>query len=191
MGHDPFHAIIAPRPIGWISTRSKSGVNNLAPYSFFNALAYKPSIIGFSSSGWKDSVENVKETGEFVWNLSTQALAQAMNMSSKDVQSDVDEFALAGLTAVPGKLVSAPRIGEAQVSFECRLTEIIQLSDMHGAKLKQWVVCGQVVAVHIDRSLIVDGAYDTAAARPILRAGDRDIYSRIEPESIFRMARPA
>ncbi len=74
LGHDPFHAIIAPRPIGWISTRSKSGVNNLAPYSFFNALAYKPSIIGFSSSGWKDSVENVKETGEFVWNLSTQAL---------------------------------------------------------------------------------------------------------------------
>ena len=119
--HDPFNAIVGPRPIGWISSRSSEGSLNLAPYSFFNGFNYTPPIVGFASVGWKDSVENIQATGEFVWNLATRPLAEAMNASSAAVGPEVDEFALAGLTPAASRLVAAPRVAESPVSFECKL----------------------------------------------------------------------
>ncbi len=190
MTHDPFNAIVGPRPIGWISTISRGGVRNLAPYSFFNAFNYKPPIVGFSSNGWKDSVANIEATGEFVWNLATRALADEMNATSASVDAEVDEFSHSGLTPVKSRLVAADRVLESPVNFECRLTQLIQLQGADGKPVEAWMVLGEVVAVHIDRRLIVDGIYNTAAARPILRAGRMGDYAEITPEAMFEMRRP-
>lgn len=179
--HDPFNAIVGPRPIGWISSLSATGVPNLAPYSFFNGFNYRPPLIGFSSIGWKDSVANIDSTGEFVWNLATRDLASAMNETSASVSSDSDEFERAGLTPIPSTVIAAPRVLESPVNFECKLTQLIQLRDVDGGEVPAWLVLGQVVAVHIDRHLLVDGAYDTAAAHPILRAGGRPTTPRSRP----------
>lgn len=132
LAHDPLNAIVAPRPIGWISTRSAAGVRNLAPYSFFNLLNYSPPLIGFSSTGWKDSVANVAETGEFVWNLATRAQAEAMNASAAIVAAEVDEFALAGLEGQPSRLVRPDRVAGSPAQFECRLTQLIRLESKEG-----------------------------------------------------------
>jgi flavin reductase (DIM6/NTAB) family NADH-FMN oxidoreductase RutF len=188
--HDPFNAIIAPRPIGWISSRDSDGHVNLAPYSFFNGFNYIPPIIGFSSTSWKDSVANIQETGEFVWNLTTRELATHMNATSAPVARDVDEFKLAGLTAVPGKLVNVPRVGESPVAFECKVTQIVQLQGANGDKVNGWVTFGEVVAVHIDKTLIRDGVYQTALGHPIVRAGRRGDYFEIKAEDMFEMVRP-
>jgi flavin reductase (DIM6/NTAB) family NADH-FMN oxidoreductase RutF len=188
--HNPFNAIVGPRPIGWISTRDTAGRFNLAPYSFFNAFAYTPPIIGFASTGAKDTLRNAQETGEFVWNLVTMPLAGQMNRSAASVARDVSEFELAGLTPVPATRVAAPRVAESPVSFECRVTQIVQLQDRQGSPMPNWVVFGEVVAAHIARRLLVEGVYDTAAAHPILRAGGPDAYAEISPASMFRMARP-
>lgn len=189
--HDPFNAIVGPRPIGWISTRDTDGRFNLAPYSFFNAFAYRPPIIGFASSGSKDTLRNAQQTGEFVWNLATRALATQLNATSASVGRDVSEFELAGLTPIPCSQVAAPRVAESPVAFECRVTQILQLKDRHGQPMPNWMVFGEVVGVHIARHLLVDGIYDTAAAHPILRAGGPDAYAEISPECMFRMKRPA
>ena len=149
--HDPFNAIVGPRPIGWISTRSHAGVPNLAPYSFFNAFNYTPPIVGFASIGYKDTVRNVEETGEFCWNLATRALAERMNATCAAVPPDVDEFALAGLTPVASRLVQVPRVAEAPVSFECRLTQLVQLQRADGQAVPSWLVLGEVIGVHIAR----------------------------------------
>jgi flavin reductase (DIM6/NTAB) family NADH-FMN oxidoreductase RutF len=188
--HDPFNAIIAPRPIGWISSRDKKGNVNLAPYSFFNGFAYVPPIIGFSSTSWKDSVVNVQETGEFVWNLATMDLAKQMNATAAHVAHDVNEFTIAGLTAAPSRLVNVPRVAESPVSFECKLTQIIQLQGADGRKAQAWLTLGEVVAVHIDKAMTKDGVYQTALARPIVRAGRRGDYFEIRPENMFEMVRP-
>jgi flavin reductase (DIM6/NTAB) family NADH-FMN oxidoreductase RutF len=188
--HDPFNAIIAPRPIGWISSRDAKGHVNLAPYSFFNGFNYHPPIIGFSSTSWKDSVANIQETGEFVWNLATMALAQQMNATSATVPHDVDEFTLAGLTPVPGRIVDVPRVAESPVSFECKLSQIVQLQGADGRKVQGWLTLGEVVAVHIDKRLIKDGVYQTALARPIVRAGRRGDYFEIRSDALFEMPRP-
>ena len=188
--HDPFNAIIAPRPIGWISSRDAKGNVNLAPYSFFNAFCYKPPIIGFSSTNWKDSAGNIQDTGEFVWNLATKDLAQQMNATAAHVAQDIDEFRIAGLTAVPSNLVGVPRVGESPVAMECKLTQIVQLQGANGEKAQAWVTFGEVVAVHIDKSLIRDGVYQTALARPIVRAGRSGDYFEIKPENMFEMGRP-
>ncbi|MEW6643902.1 MAG: flavin reductase family protein [Pseudomonadota bacterium] len=188
--HDPFNAIIGPRPIGWISSRDKDGHVNLAPYSFFNAFNYKPPIVGFSSIGFKDSVRNVMETGEFVWNLATKDLAAQMNVTSAQVPSDVDEFALAGLTPVPGRFVNVPRVGESRAAMECKVLQVIQLQDKEGNKVKSWLTLGEVVAVYIDRTLLRDGVYQTAEAHPILRAGRLGDYAEITPDIMFEMMRP-
>ncbi len=188
--HDPFNAIVGPRPIGWISTQSLEGFRNLAPYSFFNAFNYVPPIIGFSTVGWKDTVANVEATGEFVWSLATKALADQMNATSASLGSEVDEFAHSGLTPAPSRLVTPPRVLESPVNFECRLTQLIQLQSAAGALVQSWLVLGEVVAVHIDPGLIVDGVYDTAAARPILRAGKMGDYAEIRPDAMFEMKRP-
>ena len=190
LAHDPFNAIVGPRPIGWISTRSASGVFNLAPYSFFNAFNYVPPIIGFSSLGYKDTVRNAIETGEFVWNLATQDLAQAMNQTCAPVAPEVDEFALAGLTPLACDLVKAPRVGQSPVSFECKVSQSMPLRSALGEELNTWMVFGEVVKVHIDTAHIRDGIYDTASARPILRGGGPADYFSIGPEQLFRMVRP-
>ncbi|UFZ07463.1 flavin reductase family protein [Bradyrhizobium ontarionense] len=188
--HDPFNAIVAPRPIGWISSRDADGHVNLAPYSFFNAFNYTPPIIGFSSTQWKDSVANIKDTGEFVWNLVTRDLATHMNATAAHVAREVDEFKLAGVTAVPSKFVNVPRVGESPVAFECKVTQIIQLQGADGTKAQAWLTLGEVVAVHIDKALIKDGVYQTALAHPIVRAGRRGDYFEIKAEDMFEMIRP-
>lgn len=190
LAHDPFNAIIAPRPIGWISSRGADGTLNLAPYSFFNAFNYRPPIVGFASVGDKDTVGNLRTAGEFGWNLATRALAEAMNRTSAAVPPEVDEFALAGLTPAPSRVISVPRVAETPVSFECRVSQIVQLETAAGATVETWMVFGEVVGVHIARELLVDGSYDTAAAQPILRAGGPADYFTIEPGNRFRMSRP-
>lgn len=190
LAHDPFNAIVGPRPIGWISTHDGAGHFNLAPYSFFNAFAYRPPVIGFSSSGEKDTLRNARRTGEFVWNLATKTLAEQMNATSGSVPPEVSEFDVAGLTPVVAARVGAPRVGESPVSFECKVTQIVQLNDHQGKAMPNWMVFGEVVAVHIARHLLVNGIYDTAAAHPILRAGGTDLYVEVVPENVFRMKRP-
>jgi flavin reductase (DIM6/NTAB) family NADH-FMN oxidoreductase RutF len=188
--HDPFKAIVAPRPIGWVSTVSAGGIPNLAPYSFFNTVCDKPPMIAFSSNGRKDSLVNVEATGEFVWSMATRALAEAMNASSATVPSDVDEFALAGLETAPGRLVAPPRVAASPASLECRLLQVLHLHDLDGRSAGHWLVIGQVVGVHIRRSLLRDGLFDTGAAHPIMRAGYRDDYVEATPETMFKMVRP-
>ena len=190
LAHDPFNAIVAPRPIGWISSIDGQGLRNLAPYSFFNAFNYRPPIVGFASIGHKDTVRNIETTGEFAWNLVTRALAQAMNTTSATVPRDVDEFALAGLTPTPSRLIRVPRVAESPVSFECRLTQIVQLQATDGTRVETWLTLGEVVAVHIAKSLLKDGVYDTAAAQPILRGGGPGDYFQVDRAQLFRMARP-
>jgi flavin reductase (DIM6/NTAB) family NADH-FMN oxidoreductase RutF len=188
--HDPFKAIVGPRPIGWIASCDGKGILNLAPYSFFNAFSAEPPIIGFASTGYKDTVRNIAERREFVWNLATRPLAEAMNQTSASVAPEVDEFAFAGLTPVPARVIGVPRVGESPVSFECRLTQLIQLQTIEGSKVPTWLTLGQVVAVHISKALLRDGIYDTAAAQPILRGGGMEDYFEIGPDRLFRMARP-
>lgn len=186
--HDPLNAIIGPRPIGWISSRSCSGQDNLAPYSFFNCFNYQPPIIGFASSGWKDSVQNISESKVFVWNLATRPLAEAMNESSASVSSD--EFALAGLTPVAASHIDCSMVAESPVNFECRLTQLIRLQDAQGGELESWLVLGEAVAIHIDEALLEDGIYQTARAQPILRAGGPSAYYGISEAQRFDLVRP-
>ena len=188
--HDPFNAIVGPRPIGWVSTRSNDGVLNLAPYSFFTAFNYIPPIVGFSSTGPKDSLRNVQENGMFVWNLVTRPLAEAMNETCAPVGPEVNEFELAGLTTAPSRVVDVPRVAESPVSFECRSTQIIQLEGLDKQKVPTWLVLGEVVGVHIADHLLKDGIYDTAKAGHILRGGGPADYFSIGPEQLFHMWRP-
>jgi flavin reductase (DIM6/NTAB) family NADH-FMN oxidoreductase RutF len=188
--HDPFNALVAPRPIGWISSRDADGVLNLAPYSFFNAFNYTPPIIGFASVGHKDSVSNIEQTHEFVWNLATRELAEAMNATSATVPPRVEEFALAGLTTEPGRVVGVPRVAESPVSMECRLSQLVRLTGADGTVTDTWMVFGEVVGVHIREDLLEDGVYDTAKAHPVLRGGGPTAYFEIGPEARFDMVRP-
>lgn len=188
--HDPFNAIVAPRPIGWISSKSREGVLNLAPYSFFNGFNYHPPIVGFASVGYKDSVRNIEETGEFCWNLATHELAERMNRSCAMVGPEVDEFQLGGLTPEPSRVVGVPRVKETPVSFECRLSQVLRLTGADGKETDTWMVFGEVVGVHIDKSLLKDGVYQTAAADPILRGGGPGDYFRISESGKFVMYRP-
>lgn len=190
LAHDPFKAIVGPRPIGWISSRDAKGHVNLAPYSYFNAFHDKPPIVAFGSTGWKDSIRNIQETGEFVANLATRLLAEAMNRSSATVEPDVDEFALAGLTPAPCRNVAVPRVAESPAALECKLLQVIQQHDLEGRPLQAWMALGQVVGVHIDRAYIRDGLFDAAAARPIMRSGYLADYFEATPETMFRMMRP-
>jgi len=188
--HDPLNAIVAPRPIGWISTVSAAGVRNLAPYSFFNLVNYRPPLVAFSSMGWKDSVANVKETGEFVWNLATMAQAEAMNATSASVPAAVDEFALAGIEALPSVLVRPDRVAGSSAQFECKLTQLIRLETKEGRALDQWLVIGEAVGIHIDRACLEDGVYRTARPHPITRGGGPADYFEITEDRLFRMRRP-
>ena len=188
LAHDPFKAIVAPRLIGWISSVDEEGRPNLAPYSFFGAFASRPAVIGFCSEGYKDSIRNIEQTGEFVWNLASQPLAEQMNRSSATVPSYVDEFVLAGLTAVPGRTVRAPHVGEAPAAIECKLLQVVRLRALDGTEMDNWLALGQVVGVHIRREFLKDGRFDTHAAQPIMRAGYRGDYA--QTGEMFEMVRP-
>ena len=185
---DPFKAIIAPRPIGWITTVDADGRINLAPYSFFNGVNSRPPLVMFASEGRKDSVTNIEATGEFVCNLATWDLREAMNSTSAPLPHGVNELERAGLTAAPSRLIRAPRVAAAPCALECRLLRILTLDDLAGRPTDCHVVFGQVIGVHIDDHFIKDGLLDTAAMQPIARCG-YDEYAAVE--SVFSMARPA
>jgi flavin reductase (DIM6/NTAB) family NADH-FMN oxidoreductase RutF len=187
--HDPFKAIVAPRLIGWISTRAPDGTLNLAPYSFFGAFATFPPVIGFSSEGYKDSIRNIEATGEFAWNLTSKPLAEQMNQSSAPVASDVDEFALSGLTPAPGRTIAAPHVAESPASLECKLLQVIRLKSLDGKEMDNYLALGQVVGVHIRNEFLKDGLFDTHAAQPVMRAGYRADYAEIG--AMFQMFRPS
>lgn len=189
--HDPFKACVVPRPIGWISTLSPAGVHNLAPYSFFNGVAAAPPMVMFASNGRqphgaKDSLANVEETGEFVANLATWDLRDAMNRSSAPLGPDVDEFAFAGLEALPATLVRPARVAGAPVHLECVHHQTVDLpsNDPGG---RNAIVIGQVVGVHIDDSLISDGILDLSRVQPLARLGYFD-YTVVN--EMFSISRP-
>jgi flavin reductase (DIM6/NTAB) family NADH-FMN oxidoreductase RutF len=187
--HDPFKAIIAPRPIGWISTRALDGRINLAPYSFFNAFAsIEAPIVGFSSEGFKDSAAFAQESGEFVFNLATHDLMRQVSETSAPLPRGVSEFEHAGLTMAPCRLVKAPRVAEAHASLECKVSQVLRLKSHRGADLNNYLVFGEVVAFHLDDRLIRDGRFDTAAAKPLARCGYQDYAVA---DRMIALARPA
>lgn len=188
--HNPLKALIAPRPIGWISTVDVRGRVNLAPYSFFNAFAESPPILGFATSHErKDSINNVEATGEFVANLVGRDLAEAMNVTSASVPAGVDEMQLAGLEAAASTLVKPPRVALAIAAFECKLTDVYQLRDASGKRIPTWVTMGEVVGVHINDEYLRDGMFDIVAAQTIGRCGYRGDYVAVN--EVFEMIRPA
>ncbi|MDO8694296.1 MAG: flavin reductase family protein [Sheuella sp.] len=187
--HNPFKAIVAPRPIGWISSIDLQGRVNLAPYSFFNAFAETPPIIGFCTSGErKDSVNNIDSTGEFVANFVGAELAQEMNITSATLAPGVDEMKLAGLESAPCTLVKVPRVARAIAALECKLIQTIRLNNARGEQTDSWLTLGEVVGVHINDEFLKDGIFDTAAARPLGRCGYRGDY--VEVNTLFEMIRP-
>ena len=190
LAHSPLNAIVAPRPIGWISTIGQDGTRNLAPYSFFNLINYDPPLITFASSEWKDTVANIEATGEFVWNLATRAQAEAMNATSASVEAGVDEFTLAKLDTLPSSIVKPPRVAGSPVHFECKMTQLIRLEDRHGEELDQWLVVGEAVGIHIDPAMLEDGVYQTARPVPIMRGGGPADYFAITEDALFKMKRP-
>jgi flavin reductase (DIM6/NTAB) family NADH-FMN oxidoreductase RutF len=184
--NDPFKALVAPRPIGWISTLSPEGIANLAPYSFFNAVAERPHYVVFGSGGRKDSVRNAEAAGEFAVNLANWDLREQVNASSAVVPPHVDEFELARLSKAPCRLINAPRVAESPVCLECRLFRVIELPDDQG-KLGDWLTIGRVIGIHIDDRFIDNGRVSTAAMKPIARLGYSE-YATVE--TAWRMRRP-
>jgi len=187
--HDPFKAIVAPRPIGWISSISAAGEVNLAPYSYFNGVLSRPNCVMFSSEGYKDSAKNVEETGEFVCNFATWELREQMNATSAHVPRNVNEMELAGLQPAPSRIVKPPRVKAAPAALECKLLTVVPLKDLDGSPLPARIIVGQVVGVYIDDRFIKNGMLDTAAMQPIMRAGYLDQYFRAGER--FAMTRPA
>jgi flavin reductase (DIM6/NTAB) family NADH-FMN oxidoreductase RutF len=185
--HDPFKAIVAPRPIGWISTVDEQGRNNLAPYSYFNAISTSPPQVAFSSEGMKDSVRNARATREFVCNLATAALAAGMNQSAANVPPDVDEFELARLATAPCRLIRPLRVAASPAALECRVLDVLNLHDLEGRQTGRFFVLGQVVGVHIDEAFLDRGRFDTAKAAPLARCGYQD-YATVT--AVFQMLRP-
>jgi flavin reductase (DIM6/NTAB) family NADH-FMN oxidoreductase RutF len=184
---DPFKAIIAPRPIGWIGTLNADGVPNLGPYSFFAALSSRPHMIGFSSEGLKHSPRNARDQGEFTFSLATLPLADAMNASSANLADGVNEFTAAGLELGQSRVIDAPFVKGSPAALECRTVNFMELTDIDGRPTGRYFVIGQVVGVHIRDEFIVDGRFDTAKAQPIARGGYQD-YATVE--SVWEMTRP-
>jgi flavin reductase (DIM6/NTAB) family NADH-FMN oxidoreductase RutF len=186
--YDPFKAIVAPRPIGWITSISSKNEVNLAPYSYFNGINSKPALVMFASEGHKDSVSFIEQTGEFVCNLATWDLREAMNATSAPLPRGVNEMSHAGLEAAACRLVKPPRVKASPCALECKLIKIVAMETADGKPVDCHVVFGQVVGVHIDDRFIVDGLLDTAAMKPIARCG-YDQYAVVD--SVFSMTRPA
>jgi flavin reductase (DIM6/NTAB) family NADH-FMN oxidoreductase RutF len=184
--HDPFKALVAPRPIGWISTIGTNGVRNLAPYSFFAAVAEKPAYVLFSASGAKDSRRNAEETGEFTCSIATKELARQMKTTSSVVPPDTDEFVLAGLEAVPSSFVRPPRVKGSPAALECKYWRTVELPHHDGEGKVHAVVFGLVVGIYIDDQFIKDGIVDTLAMQPLARLGYRD-YISLGTEGTFTL----
>jgi flavin reductase (DIM6/NTAB) family NADH-FMN oxidoreductase RutF len=187
--HDPFNAIVTPRPIGWISTRGADGRDNLAPYSFFNAVAYVPPQVMFASTnakpdrdGTKDSVANIRETGVFCVNVVETAAQDAMNATSGPWGREVDEFTHAGIERAPCLRINASRVANAPAALECRMTQIVQL-----AGAANFLVLGEVVGVHLRDDCMVDGRFDITRFQPLARCGYRDYASVTQ---VFSLKRP-
>lgn len=186
--HDPFKALVVPRPIGWISTRSTSGQVNLAPYSYFNALSDLPKLVYFASSVLvKDSATFAQESGEFVVNLVSEPLAQHMNATSVDAPRGVSEFEIAGLQQAPCRRVAAPRVAQAYAALECKVTQALVPRTLDGTDARALVVIGQVVGIHIDEAILTDGLVDIHKSRPVSRLGYMDFGVTVES---FSMQRP-
>jgi len=190
--HNPFKALIAPRPIAWVSSVDLDGVLNLAPFSFFNAVSDQPPMVVFAPNGprpgggAKDTLTNIEKTNEFVVNLCNWDLREAMNVSSANVGPEIDEFALAGLMPAESVHVATPRIAEAPASLECVFITRLRLPSTN-PKIENNVVIGRVVGIHIADSIIADGMIDMAAYRPVARLGYMD-YSVVD--NVFEMLRP-
>lgn len=189
LSRDPFKAIVAPRPIGWIGTKGLEGSFNLSPYSFFNAVADNPKIVMFSSSGRKHSLKNAEETGVFTASLVSRNLVDKMNLSSAGVPYGTDEFALAGLTPSMGQLVDAPFVAQAYAALECRVTQVLQPVDIDGAPSDAYMVFGQVVGIHLSEDVIRNGRVDMAIARPVARMGYMDYADG--GADVFELFRPS
>ena len=187
LAHDPFKAIVAPRPVGWITSISAKGEVNLAPYSYFNGVHSKPNLVMFASESFKDSVANIQETGEFVCSLATWDLREAMNVTSAPMPRGQNEMERARLTPAPSQLVRPPRVAASPCALECKMTQMVQLKDVDGREVDGYVVFGRVIGVHIDDQFIKKGRLDTAAMKPIARCG-YDEYAVVE--RMFAMTRP-
>ncbi|QOG06367.1 flavin reductase family protein [Aureimonas sp. OT7] len=187
--YSPIKAIIAPRPIGWISTIGPDGIANLAPYSFFNIVSEKPPILLFSSEGRKDTVRNIEATGEFVFNLATRKLAEAMNVTSADWPFDADEFEKSGLGKLVSEAVAAPRVAGSPAAMECKLLDIRRLTDIDGRDVDAEIVIGQAVRIHIRQDVLTEGQFDVMKAGTIARAGYRGDYVAVT--ETFEMLRPS
>ncbi|WP_273724968.1 flavin reductase family protein [Brucella gallinifaecis] len=185
--HNPLKAIIAPRPIGWIGTRSKDGALNLSPYSFFNMICDTPPMIMFSSSGFKDSVSFIEETGEFTASLVSDDLREQMNASSVNAPRGVSEFEYARLNVGQSKLIAAPYVKEAYAALECVAVEIRRLQDKEGRPTDNYMVIGEVVGVHIDEAVLTDGLFDIRKAKPVTRLGYMDYATT---QDVYQMFRP-
>ncbi|MGH2339870.1 flavin reductase family protein [Segnochrobactraceae bacterium EtOH-i3] len=185
--HDPLKAIVAPRPIGWISTVDRQGRPNLAPYSFFSLVSEGPAIVAFSSVGWKDTAANLEATGECVCNLATFDLMNAVNETSAPLPPGESEFARAGLTPVPSTLVAPPRVGESPAALECKLLRIQPLTDLSGRKLGRYLALAQVIGIHIDDAALVDGHFDLTKVKPLSRLGYMDFGVT---DQVFPLKRP-
>jgi len=186
--HDPFKSLVAPRPIGWISTMDAAGRVNLAPYSFFNAVGEQPYMLGFSSHGAKDSSTFAGELREFVWNLVTWDLREQMNETSAPMPRGSSEFERAGLEMAPSRLVAPPRVAASPCAMECKVVHHLELRDLHGNTFDQHLVIGQVVGIHLDERAIAGSGIVTAGLRPIARLGGPADYTVVE--RIFKMTRP-
>ncbi|SLN68392.1 Flavin reductase like domain protein [Roseovarius albus] len=187
--HNPFNAIVTPRPIGWISSRDSAGNDNLAPYSFFNAVAYEPPQVMFASTsakadqdGTKDSVANIRETGVFCVNIVEYAMRDAMNASSGMYDKGEDEFALAGLEKVACEIITCARVAGAPAALECKLTQIVKLPGQ-----SNYTVFGEVKGVHMRDDCLKDGAFDVLAFNPLARMGYKD-YTVVR--EAFSLERP-
>lgn len=188
LAHDPFKAIVAPRPIGWISTLDREGRANLAPYSFFNGVCDQPKIIMFASAGMKDSAANARDTGEFTFNFVSSSMQDVMNISSAGFAHGVSEFEKAGLAMEAGETVTCPRVAGVPAALECKTLDIINPTTLSGDKALYHLVLGQVTGVYLNDSMIsADGRFDLMKADPILRAGYRDYVTL---DRLFELKRP-
>ncbi len=185
--HNPLKAIVTPRPIGWIGTRSGEGALNLAPYSFFNVICDTPPLVMFCSTGYKDSVAFVEETREFTANMVGAHLKVQMNATAVDAPRGVSEFDYAGLTAAPSQMIKAPRVQEAYASLECKAVDIRELSGLDGKPADTYMVIGEVVGIHIDEHVLVDGRIDITRSQPVSRLGYMDFATT---DQVYEMFRP-
>jgi flavin reductase (DIM6/NTAB) family NADH-FMN oxidoreductase RutF len=183
--HDPYNAIVAPRPIGWITSMSTKGEINLAPYSFFNSVSSDPPMVMFASDGRKNTVDFVEETGEFVCNLAVWDLRNHVKDTSWAHPRGVNEMAIVGLESAPSILVKPPRVKQSPCAMECKWLQTVRLKDIHGNPAPRFIAFGQVVGIHIDERFIKDGLLDTGAMKPIARAGYHEYFVTTSENRFF------